>query len=63
VEYPLNPPRLLRFVQPDEMPSPHHVAHYVEADNLVVINQDLFQRLDDTQKRAVERTTTDLTFD
>jgi hypothetical protein len=50
------PPRLLRFVDASQMPSPNTVAILIAKDNLVLINHHLFEQLDPEAQEKVRRT-------
>lgn len=54
------PPRLLRFVSPDAMPSADTLTLYDAKNNLVIINKEIYDTLDVLGKRMAERATTSL---
>jgi len=53
-------PRLFRYVPSGEMPSPDTLTLYDPVYNVIVINKDLYDKLDIGQKYLVERATTTL---
>lgn len=54
------PPRLLRFVSPEDMPSLDTLTLYDPKHNLVIINREIYETLDPLHQRMAERATTSL---
>lgn len=50
------PPRLERYVEAGTLPGENLVALFDPANNLLVINRDLFEKLQPTDKHRVLRT-------
>jgi len=51
------PPRLMRYVEPGTLPGTNLLAIYDKAQNLLIIDRELFERLTDTERSITLRTT------
>jgi hypothetical protein len=56
-------PRLMRYVPAGALPHPEILVVYDPTHNLLVINRELFDRLDNMQQRETLRTHKTLTVD
>lgn len=50
------PPRLIRFVGPDQFPSSDTIATLDRPNNLLRVNRELFEQLDKEEQEKVLRT-------
>ncbi len=54
------PPRLLRFVGEGSVPTTDTLAVFDRANNLLIINRELYDTLDPMQQHITQRSTTSL---